>query len=61
MYECNTGIECDECEKFGGCAQHLETKCLCGKTILFVNGACPECLVDMDAAIDILEEFIEGR
>ncbi|KKL80439.1 hypothetical protein LCGC14_2004790 [marine sediment metagenome] len=55
MYECNTGIECKECEKFGGCDSHLEKKCLCGKKILIKEAACPECLVDLDATMDILD------
>ena len=46
MFECNTGLECEECEKAGGCKTHLEHECVCGKKILISEHLCHECTED---------------
>lgn len=44
--ECNTGLECDECEKHGGCETHLEARCIsCGKRIPPEENGCDLCAI----------------
>jgi hypothetical protein len=57
MYECSIGTNCKECKIFGSTPTDPEEKCLCVSLIQANEGACAECLVDMDNIGDILDEL----